>query len=484
MKELLVTQLAKQLGALSDPRVRAIIVAEVDRALAANCKVSAEDVRRIEKDVRATVSITRIGTLEAPKTMDESGLAAERINWGVIDEFKKVHGDEAERAKLQRAKDARTLLYSQIKHQIGEKEAARRRLLAEEAEFVRKQKAELGQREVDEARQAAERKARTMQEMLDNREHVRIHERRRKEEAHVRQLEDERLLTDIRGAELVAKAEKARQKVEKAKRLEFAKLADERSTRMKAEQRVKDAEEQRRLDVVWQEILNEQARKREEGLRRVFEKQAIRAEAYGKSAGAELKEKAAKDELNMLRWQTIYAQQQEERCVRDSTRLPRIPPRPCLPCKAPQSPSLVAIRAPSLSPHRSCLCSRAPPIHSERSDKQRLFDREQDIQRSLKAQMELAAQKKRADRAEDARRVRGQIRPRRAAIRVRCATHAHSYSRALCAGTATPPAHAARRPRWRRRTRGSPRRSRRGCASSAGSRTSRTKASCLCTHAR
>jgi hypothetical protein len=329
LKELLVTQLAKKFGAAADPTVRAVIVAEADRALAKG-QVAAEDIRELERNIQKTINLGRTGTFEGPKRQVDAGYVGEKIDWGAIYEYKLVHGDQAERAKLQREKDARAMLNAQIKHQISDKEAARRRLDAEEAAYARSVRADLERRKAAEDDKAAQMKARIHHEVELNKEHVRLIERRREEEAHLTKLEDERMLTEMRVAAESARVEKNRRAVEKAKRLEFAKLQNQRSLRLKAEQRDKEDAEQQRLDAVWKEILDGQERKREEGLKRMFEKQVQRADAYGKSTGAEMAERARKDELNMLHWQKLYAEEQEARCALYSRRraaCPRVPAR-------------------------------------------------------------------------------------------------------------------------------------------------------------
>lgn len=320
LKELLVTQLAKQFGATSDPNVRAVIVAEAERALAKG-KVVADDIRELERNIRRTLNLVTTGTFEGPRAAVDAGNSGERINWGSLYEFKKLHGDQAELEKLQQAKDARNVLNQQIKHQMAEKEAARRRAKADEEQAARAEKADLERREADERARQAAYKAKVQHEVDLNKEHMRLAERRRQDEAHLRKLEDERMLSEMRSADEAARIEKARQAVEKAKRLELVKLQDARSLRLKQEQRAKEDEEQRRLDAVWKEILDDQERKREQGLRAMFQKQAARREAYGKSTGAELAERARLDELNMLRWQKISAEQQEERERRDKQKL-------------------------------------------------------------------------------------------------------------------------------------------------------------------
>lgn len=332
LKELLITQLAKQFGALSDPKVRAIITAEAERALA-NGKVAAEDIRQLEANIRRTINFTTSGNLSGPKAPADTSLGsatAERLNWQSLYEYKLIQGDQAERKRLQREKDARELLKSQLRHQIAEQEAARRKAEAQALEYQEEERKQHERRLAEDREKAAQHAALVERDRAQNREHMRLAAKKREEEAELRRLEDERTLAAIRQEEELAKREKARQAVEKAKRLEFAKLADERSARLKAEAKARETAEQQRLDAVWKEILDEQERKREEGLKRMFEKQVVRAEAYGKSAGAEMAERARKDEMNMLRWQAIYAQQQEERC--DAAAMPALQPRDSSAC--------------------------------------------------------------------------------------------------------------------------------------------------------
>ena len=327
LKELLVTQLSKQFGATADPNLRAIIRAEAERALAKG-RVSPEDIRELERNIRKTINLATSGTFDGSKPPVDAGHASERIDWGVLYEYKKVHGDEAERARLQRERDARVLLNSQIRHQIAERDAARRAALADEAAYAASEAAALARGRAEDSAKVARHKALVESERALNAEHVRLVEKKRQDEAHLSRLEDERMLAEMRSADAIAREERKRRAVEKAKRLEFARLADERSVRLKLEQREREDAEQRRLDAVWKGMLDEQERKREEGLKRIFEQQTVRQEAYGKSAGAEMAERAMRDEMNMLRWQTTYAQQQEERCARRATGSSMPPPPP------------------------------------------------------------------------------------------------------------------------------------------------------------
>ncbi|KAJ1615849.1 hypothetical protein T492DRAFT_896705, partial [Pavlovales sp. CCMP2436] len=307
LKELLVTQLAKQFGATANSTVRAICEAEAEAALAKGT-VSPDDIRALERNIRKTINMTTTGTFEGARPTVDARSSGERVNWQALTEFKKVHGDEAERAKLQRDKGARELLTAQIRQQIAEKDGARARAVALEAQHAREAKEELARRNAVEAARVAAFKAKVGAEIEANNEHIRIAAKRRAEEAHIRQLEDERMLAKMRGAAEAAKGEKARLKTEKAKRFEFALLQNERSERLKADERAAREAEQARLDAVMTQMQDAQEKKRENGMRRVFEQQQQRQVAYGKSAGAEMLERARRDEVQMLR----ELQKQEE----------------------------------------------------------------------------------------------------------------------------------------------------------------------------
>lgn len=307
LKEVLVAQLAKQLGAQSDPRAKAVIGAEADRALAAGAKLTPANIRQLARTIRAALEQGRPRTPVAPPAPPVAAL-----DWQVVYEFKKVQTEAQEAQRLQGVRRQREELRAHIQEQMAAKEAARRADEAREAAYAAEQKAEQARHLAAERDKAAERRRLLEGEAAQNRQQAALVEARRQEAARLRALEDERAIAEIRRGEEAERARRAAGAVAKAAQLEAARMADAHGLRLKAQRKAKEDAEQLRLNQVWKEILEEQERKRADGLRAALAKQQQRQGAYAESAGAALAGKARRDEANMLRWQQLHEQREAE----------------------------------------------------------------------------------------------------------------------------------------------------------------------------
>lgn len=316
LKEMLETKLAKQFGASSNPHVRAVIRAEADRALAKG-RLAPDDVRELERNIKKSLNMITSGTFEDKKVAADSApeYAKARVDWNSVYKYKLRHGDDSEREKLERETAARQLLNRQIRHQIAEKESLKRKEEEEEAAAVRKQE-DARRRAVEKAEEEKRAYRQKVQHELElNREQQRQVEQRKRDEAELARLEDEKMLHELRAAQEATKLKRAREAVAKAKRLELAKEENEKSRRIKAEAKAKEDDEVARLDALWTQMLDEQEAKRTEQMRKTHARQAQLQQAYGQTAGADMAERARRDEMSMLQAQKEYMEQQEARCA-------------------------------------------------------------------------------------------------------------------------------------------------------------------------